>query len=192
MLCLQNISQKQKLFPALRNAQENRGVARGGEAHKIKERKTGKGTESIASENPVTHSVMAYVSIPKDLGKVKNKLILNLTRRQIICLSAAAAVGLPFYFITKDYIGSTNAAAGMVLLMLPAFFFAMYEKDGMPLEKILMNVISVKLIRPAIRRYEVENLYDERDDYLFSKPGKENVPFMPGKGGGVSVRKKKK
>ena len=101
---------------------------------------------------------MAYVSVPKDLTKIKNKVVLNLTRRQIICLTIAAAMGLPFYFLTRNYIGTSSAATGMVLLMLPAFLFAMYEKDGMPLEKVLMNMIRVKYSRPAIRRYEVKNL----------------------------------
>ncbi len=32
--------------------------------------------------------------------------------------------------------------------MLPAFLFAMYEKDGLPLEKVLKNMITVKFIRP--------------------------------------------
>ena len=50
--------------------------------------------------------------------------------------------------------------AEMVLLMLPEFFFALYEKDGMHLETILTNFISVQFKRPAVRRYEVENLYD--------------------------------
>ena len=39
---------------------------------------------------------MAYVSVPKDLTKVKNKVAFNLTKRQIICFAAAAAVGLTF------------------------------------------------------------------------------------------------
>ena len=86
----------------------------------------------------------------------------NLTKRQVICLVSAAALGLPFYFLTKGHIGTSNAATGMVLIMLPAFFFAMYEKDGLPFEKLLMNMISVKLLHPAIRRYEVENLYEEK------------------------------
>ena len=103
---------------------------------------------------------MAFVSVPKDLTKVKNKVVLNLTKRQLICLSAAAAIGLPFYFLTRELIGTTNAATGMVLLMLPAFLFAMYEKDGLPLEKILWNIETVKFLKPAIRRYEVENLYE--------------------------------
>jgi len=40
---------------------------------------------------------------------------------------------------------------GMVLVMIPAFLFAMYEKDGMPLEKVLMNMYTVKYKRPQIR-----------------------------------------
>ena len=103
---------------------------------------------------------MAFVSVPKDLTKIKTKVVLNLTKRQLICLVAAAAVGLPFYFLTKNYIGTSNAATGMVILMLPAFLFAMYEKDGMPLEKILLNIINVKLKKPAVRKYEVKNIYE--------------------------------
>ena len=103
---------------------------------------------------------MAYVSVPKDLEKIKSKVVLNLTARQIICFAAAAVMGLPFYFLAKDALGTGNAGAGMVLLMLPAFLFAMYEKDGLPLERVLLNMISVRLRRPAIRRYEVKNFYD--------------------------------
>lgn len=115
---------------------------------------------------------MAYVSVPKDLTKVKSKVMFNLTKRQVVCLGAAVILGLPFYFLTKEYIGTSNAATGMVLLMLPAFLFAMYEKDGLPFEKLLMNMLSVKLFRPAIRRYEVENLYEAEEEISHSKSEK--------------------
>ncbi len=115
---------------------------------------------------------MAFVSVPKDLTKVKNKVVLNLTKRQLICLSIAAAIGLPFYFLTRGAIGTSNAATGMVLLMLPAFLFAMYEKDGLPLEKIIWNVITVKFLNPAIRRYEVENLYEMQEGVTVPKAKK--------------------
>ena len=120
---------------------------------------------------------MAFVSVPKDLTKVKNKVVLNLTKRQLVCLSVAAAVGLPFYFLTRNLIGTSNAATGMVLLMLPAFMFAMYEKDGLPLEKILWNIVTVKLIRTAIRRYEVENFYemDEGETATEKKKGEDRL-----------------
>ena len=103
---------------------------------------------------------MAYVTIPKDLSKVKNKVFLNLTKRQLVCMGFAAGIGVPFYFLMRDTLGTSNAAAGMVLLMLPEFFFALYEKNGMHLETILTNFISVRFKRPAVRRYEIENLYD--------------------------------
>ena len=117
------------------------------------------------------------MSVPKDLTKVKNKVVLNLTKRQLVCLSVAAAVGLPFYFLTRNLIGTSNAATGMVLLMLPAFMFAMYETDGLPLEKILWNIVTVKLIRPAIRRYEVENFYemDEGETAQEKKKGEDSL-----------------
>ena len=33
---------------------------------------------------------MAYVSVPKDLTKVKNKVAFNLTKRQLICIGIGA------------------------------------------------------------------------------------------------------
>ncbi|MCF2570065.1 PrgI family protein [Mediterraneibacter glycyrrhizinilyticus] len=104
---------------------------------------------------------MAYVTIPKDLSKVKNKVAFNLTKRQLICIGIGAAVGIPFYFLTRGVLGNSNAATVMVLLMLPAFLFAMYEKDGMHLEDVLLHVIRVRWLRPPIRKYETENLYEE-------------------------------
>ena len=66
-------------------------------------------------------------------SKVKNKVFLNLTKRQLVCMGFAAGIGVPFYFLMRDTLGTSNAAAGMVLLMLPEFFFALYEKNGMHL-----------------------------------------------------------
>ena len=45
---------------------------------------------------------MAYVTVPKDLTKIKSKVMFNLTKRQLICFSAAVAIGLPLFFLVKD------------------------------------------------------------------------------------------
>ena len=42
---------------------------------------------------------------------------------------------IPFYLFTKDILGSDISALGMVAVMLPFFFLAMYEKDGFPAEE---------------------------------------------------------
>ena len=84
---------------------------------------------------------MAYVTVPKDLTKVKSKVMFNLTKRQLICFSIAAAIGLPLFFLLKGSIGTTSAALCMVLAMLPMFLFAMYEKHGQPLEVIIRQFV---------------------------------------------------
>ena len=36
---------------------------------------------------------MAYVNVPKDLTKVKTKVLFNLTKRQLICFGSGALIG---------------------------------------------------------------------------------------------------
>ena len=103
---------------------------------------------------------MAYVSVPKDLTKIKSKVMFNLTKRQIVCFGAAVAIGLPLFFLLKDTAGTTAAALCMVVVMLPLFLFAMYEKHGQPLEVILRQFVEVKFIRPKERPYQTNNFYD--------------------------------
>lgn len=102
---------------------------------------------------------MAYVSIPKDLTKVRTKFILGLTKRQAICFGAAAVTGVPLFFLLKIFIPTSAAAFVMVVVMLPWFLFAMYEKNGIPLEKYLMCIYNAQFKRPKIRTYQTYNLY---------------------------------
>jgi len=101
---------------------------------------------------------MAYVPVPKDLTKVKTKVALNLTKRQILCFSLAAVTGVPVYLLTRGVIGNSAAVIFMIALMLPFFFLAMFERDGQPAEKIIRNYIRAKLWK-GIRVYKTENLY---------------------------------
>ena len=87
---------------------------------------------------------MAYMPVPKDLSKVKTKVLFNLTKRQLICFSGGALIGVPLV---------------MVLVMVPAFLLAMYERNGQPLEKVLWNIINVLFLRPKQRPYKTNNFY---------------------------------
>ncbi len=104
------------------------------------------------------------VPVPKDLSGIKTKVALNLTKRQIICFSGAAIAGVPLYFLTKDVIGTQEAAFIMVGVMLPLFFLAMYTKDGFPAEKILYFMIRQKFLTQGIRPYKSENLYKQLEE----------------------------
>ena len=102
---------------------------------------------------------MAYVNVPNDLSKIKTKLAFNLTKRQLICFGAAAAGGVPRYLLTRGALGNSAALLLMLAVMLPAFLLAMYERDGLPLEKVLYHIIRAKYLRPGVRLYRTENIY---------------------------------
>ena len=101
----------------------------------------------------------AYISVPRDLTKVKSKVAFNLTKRQLICFGTAALIGVPLFFVLRDSGGNTAATLGMMAVMLPAFFLGMYEKDGQPLEKVAQHFIQAKIIRPKVRPYRTNNYY---------------------------------
>lgn len=102
---------------------------------------------------------MAYVNVPNDLSKIKTKVAFNLTKRQLICFGAAAVVGVPLYLLTRKAIGNSAALLLMLAVMLPAFLLAMYERDGLPLEKVLKNIIRTRFLYPRVRPYKTENFY---------------------------------
>lgn len=102
---------------------------------------------------------MAYVNVPKDLTEVKTKVLFNLTKRQLICFSLAAVVGVPVFFLLRGTVGASASAIIMVALMLPFFLFAMYERNGQPLEKVVGNILRVSFLRPKERPYETRNYY---------------------------------
>jgi len=102
---------------------------------------------------------MAYVTIPKDLTKVKSKVLFGLTKRQLICFGAAALIGVPLFFLLKSSISSSAATLCMIVVMLPFFLLAMYERHGQPLEVIAGQIIQTMFIRPKERPYQTNNFY---------------------------------
>ncbi len=137
------------------------------------------------------------VEVPKKLDGIKTKVALNLTKRQLICFGTAAMIGVPLYLGTRKAIGTEAAAILMIVVMVPLFLLAMYERDGMPAEKILKLMIRQKYIMPGIRRYRSEDLYkqmEEREkirkqvERLEIKAGNEKHRF--GKKTGKSRKKK--
>ena len=102
---------------------------------------------------------MPYVNVPTDLSKIKSKLAFNLTKRQLICFGSGALVGIPAYLFTRSAIGNSAAMLLMLAVMLPAFLLAMYERDGLPAEKVVMNILRSRFLWPGVRPYKTENFY---------------------------------
>lgn len=125
------------------------------------------------------------VSVPKNLSSIKTKVVLNLTKRQLICCTGAAAVGIPCYLLTKGILGTQGASLIMVVLVLPFFFMAMYEKDGFPAEKILYFILRQKLLTPGIRPYKSENLYKQLEE---REKLKKEVRYLEEKAAGKTAK----
>ena len=101
----------------------------------------------------------AYISVPRDLTRVKSKVFFNLTKRQLVCFGTAALIGVPLFFVLRDSGGNTAATLGMMAVMLPLFFLALYEQNGQPLEKLLAHYFRAQFFRPKIRPYRTNNTY---------------------------------
>lgn len=84
---------------------------------------------------------MAYVTVPKDLTRVKSKVVLGLTKRQLICFGGALLVGVPLFLLIRGRVPTSAAALIMVFAMLPGFLLALYERHGQPLEVVVWQIM---------------------------------------------------
>lgn len=100
-----------------------------------------------------------YISVPRDLTKVKSKVMFNLTKRQLVCFSIGALMGVPTFFFVREMASGSAAAMVMMIVMMPMFFLAMYERNGQPLEVFLGHFIQANFIRPKKRPYKTNNYY---------------------------------
>ena len=103
---------------------------------------------------------MAFVPVPKDLSKVKTKVVFNLTKRQLIFFSLGAMVSIPIYLGIRKAIGNDFALMVLIVVAMPFFLLGIFEKDGIPLEKYARYIIRQKFINPKIRIYKTENFYE--------------------------------
>ena len=102
---------------------------------------------------------MAYVTVPKDLTKVKSKVVFGLTKRQLICFGGALLVGVPLFFLIRGRVPTSAAALIMVFAMLPGFLLALYEKHRQPLEVLVRQIVECCFIQPKERPYQTNNAY---------------------------------
>ena len=71
----------------------------------------------------------SYISVPRDLTKVKSKVMFNLTKRQLICFGLAALVGVPSFFLLKLAFSISTSVMIMMVIMMPFFYFTAFIFD---------------------------------------------------------------
>lgn len=129
----------------------------------------------------LTTNIKGIVKIPRDLREVKNKVILNLTKRQLLTIMPGVIIGIISFFVLLPQVGQTLATILMMTIMSPFFAVGLFQKDGLYLEEILKYRSTWKK-RPKIRMYASRNTWRE---------GLDMVSRMEMKGG-ADVRTKKR
>jgi hypothetical protein len=64
---------------------------------------------------------LAYVPAPKDLTKIKTKVIFNLTKRQLFCFILGALVGVPIFFLLRSTVNIRVIDHIFKVVVLPFF-----------------------------------------------------------------------
>ncbi len=109
---------------------------------------------------------MAYVQIPRDLNKVKEKFLFGLTKRQVLWFGMGIAVGLiPFFILVSASI--TSAVVTLFFCVVPFGFMGMYEKNGLTCDKLITNWLKANFLRSKLRLYKTENIYVDMEEQLF-------------------------
>ena len=101
----------------------------------------------------------AYISVPRDLTRVKSKILFGLTKRQLICFGTGALIGVPVYFFVRSAGNLSLAALAMIVVMLPFFFFGLYKRNGQPPEVVARQFHQAQFVRPKVRPYRTNNYY---------------------------------
>lgn len=106
-----------------------------------------------------------YIKIPRDLNDLKEKVMFGLTKRQLICLGAAAAIAIPLYYYIYKTLGTDDAIRIAGIAAAPAVFFGFYIKNGIPLEKLLKFFLEF-MKKPKKITYRSVNIFTAIDEYI--------------------------
>lgn len=104
-----------------------------------------------------------------DLRKVKETVLLGLTKRQCKFMAIGIAVGGIFYYLTFRYLRSDLTMFLAIALVVPFFIVALYESpDGRWLEDVVRDILKYKRSQ-KIRTYQTENPYGYLKDKTYQR-----------------------
>ena len=87
----------------------------------------------------------------------ENKVILNFTMRQVVCLSVAVVCSVLISVVLAwDF---TIAIYPCFVIGAVCFAFGWMKQDGVPMERILLRKLQVYLYKNNVRIYKTKNRY---------------------------------
>ena len=99
---------------------------------------------------------MLSQEIEKEIQQ-ENKVILNFTLRQVICLSVAVVCSV----LIAVFLGLDFSIAVYPCMIIGGFCFAFgwMKQDGIPMERILLKKLQTYLYKNNVRVYKTKNRY---------------------------------
>lgn len=99
-----------------------------------------------------------YASVPKDIVKIKEKLIFSLTKRQLIFVIIAGILLYSIFSRLKNILGIEIAMYIAFSIIIPMLIIGFYEDDGVYFEEKIKNITYFyKNNKPKV--YKSENFY---------------------------------
>ena len=88
---------------------------------------------------------------------------LNLTKRQLICFGIGVAVAIPVFFLSKKAFGMEGGVFTCMCTAFPFFLLGMYEKNGVPAEKLLFYAVQHDFLRVQVRPKDESNRFEREE-----------------------------
>ena len=113
---------------------------------------------------------MLEVQIPNDILKYQTKVIGPLSKRELICLSAALVLDYGIFSLTRSLIPFDVLGFVLMGVAVPFLACGWCPKEityGLPLEKFCYVVFKTMFLMPRKRLYKIENEFQnmDYDDY---------------------------
>ena len=102
------------------------------------------------------------VKIPEDIKAYENKAMGNFTMRQIICLGIVIVIVAPIFWVLFHFTNSIDISAIVACILgVPVMLCGFVKRDGIYLEKIIIEKYKEKKKYKVNRPFVMHNMYED-------------------------------
>lgn len=99
--------------------------------------------------------------IHKEIKDFKEKILMGLTVRQLICTIIALIIGIPTYLLCSKYFSDDTASWLCIIALIPPVLIGYYKKNGLTFEKYSIVWFRFNVLVPQKRKYKSTNFFED-------------------------------
>lgn len=97
-----------------------------------------------------------FANMPIDIKSIEPKLLLGLTKRQLICGAIAIIPASLGFLLFNFLLGKDIAMYAAIIFACPGFALMVYKKNGMPAEQVAKAYVKWKFLHPQIYKTKID------------------------------------